>query len=247
MLRDVKLKYRGSVFGFFWSLANPLMMVITYTIAFSYILQVRTEGFVFNLLLGILNWTFFSSSAMMSTGICRGSRSARQERRFSPGDSAGRNGLVQSRSVSPHDCGVPSGRPAHIRRCANAGRPVVSGASRTPDSLYLGCGVCSRDVDVVLPRCQPHSGDCARHPVLDHADSLPVRQLAGTAATADSAQPDVFVRRCVSADLSFGARAGVLPSGSPPAAMPWACSFWVRRCSSVPRIGWRSRSDVDRD
>ena len=35
VLRDVKLKYRGSVFGFFWSLANPLLMVVTYTIAFT--------------------------------------------------------------------------------------------------------------------------------------------------------------------------------------------------------------------
>jgi ABC-type polysaccharide/polyol phosphate export permease len=68
VLRDTKLKYRGSVFGFFWSLANPLLMVFTYTIAFHYILRMRTEGFVFNLLLGLLNWTFFSNSAMMSTG-----------------------------------------------------------------------------------------------------------------------------------------------------------------------------------
>lgn len=68
VLRDVKLKYRGSVFGFLWSLANPMLMVVTYTIAFRYIMQVRTEGFVFNLLLGLLNWTFFSNAAMMSTG-----------------------------------------------------------------------------------------------------------------------------------------------------------------------------------
>jgi ABC-type polysaccharide/polyol phosphate export permease len=68
VLRDIKLKYRGSVFGFFWSLANPLLMVVTYTIAFNYILRIRTEGFVFNLLLGILNWTFFANSALMSTG-----------------------------------------------------------------------------------------------------------------------------------------------------------------------------------
>ena len=68
VLRDLKLKYRGSVFGFFWSLANPLLMVLTYFIAFHYILRVRTEGFVFNLLLGLLNWTFFTNAAMMSTG-----------------------------------------------------------------------------------------------------------------------------------------------------------------------------------
>jgi ABC-type polysaccharide/polyol phosphate export permease len=68
VLRDLKLKYRGSIFGFLWSLANPLMMLGVYTVAFTYILQVRTEGFVFVLLLGLLNWNFFSSSAIMSTG-----------------------------------------------------------------------------------------------------------------------------------------------------------------------------------
>ena len=67
VLRDMKLKYRGSVFGFFWSLANPLLMIVTYFVVFNYILRIRTEGFIFNLLLGLLNWTFFSSSAMMST------------------------------------------------------------------------------------------------------------------------------------------------------------------------------------
>ena len=68
VLRDVKLKYRGSVFGFFWSLANPILMVVTYTIAFRYIMQMRTEGFVFNLLLALLSWNFFANSALMSTG-----------------------------------------------------------------------------------------------------------------------------------------------------------------------------------
>jgi homopolymeric O-antigen transport system permease protein len=68
VLKDLKLKYRGSVFGFVWSLANPLLMVAVYTLAFTYILQVRTEGFVFLLLLGLLTWGFFASSAMMATG-----------------------------------------------------------------------------------------------------------------------------------------------------------------------------------
>jgi ABC-type polysaccharide/polyol phosphate export permease len=68
VLKDLKLKYRGSVFGFVWSLANPILMVTVYTIAFTFILQVRQEGFVFLLLLGLMNWGFFSSSAIMSTG-----------------------------------------------------------------------------------------------------------------------------------------------------------------------------------
>ena len=68
VLRDLKLKYRGSVFGFFWSLANPVLMIVTYTVVFTQVLRIRTPDFVFTLLLGLLNWTFFSNSTMMSTG-----------------------------------------------------------------------------------------------------------------------------------------------------------------------------------
>jgi ABC-2 type transport system permease protein len=68
VLKDLKLKYRGSVFGFLWSLINPLMMIIIYTVAFTFILRVRSQGFVFYLMLGQLAWVFFASSAGMSTG-----------------------------------------------------------------------------------------------------------------------------------------------------------------------------------
>jgi ABC-type polysaccharide/polyol phosphate export permease len=68
VLKDLKLKYRGSVIGFVWSLLNPLLMATIYTIAFRHILQVRAEGFVFYMMLGLLAWTFFANSLAMSTG-----------------------------------------------------------------------------------------------------------------------------------------------------------------------------------
>ena len=67
VFKDLKLRYRGSVFGFLWSLANPLLMIIVYSVAFTFILRVRTAGFVFYLMLGQLSWIFFANSAMMST------------------------------------------------------------------------------------------------------------------------------------------------------------------------------------
>lgn len=67
VLKDLKLKYRGSVFGFLWSLANPLLMIVVYTIAFTVFLQRGSAGFVFYLMLGILAWTFFASSMSAST------------------------------------------------------------------------------------------------------------------------------------------------------------------------------------
>jgi ABC-2 type transport system permease protein len=68
VLKDLKLKYRGSVFGFVWSLANPLLMILVYAFAFTYVLRVRTERFIFYLMLGQLSWTFFANSASMATG-----------------------------------------------------------------------------------------------------------------------------------------------------------------------------------
>jgi ABC-type polysaccharide/polyol phosphate export permease len=68
VLKDLKLKYRGSVIGFVWSLANPLVMVVVYTIAFTTIIRSGSGQFVFYLMLGLLAWTFFAGSAAMSTG-----------------------------------------------------------------------------------------------------------------------------------------------------------------------------------
>lgn len=68
VLKDLKLKYRGSIIGFAWSLANPLMMAIVYTIAFRHILQIRSEGFVFYLMVGLLSWTYFAGATAMSAG-----------------------------------------------------------------------------------------------------------------------------------------------------------------------------------
>lgn len=66
--KDLKLKYRGSVLGFLWSLGNPLMLIVVYTLAFRYILGIGDDRFVLLLLIGVLAWTFFANSMMMATG-----------------------------------------------------------------------------------------------------------------------------------------------------------------------------------
>jgi ABC-type polysaccharide/polyol phosphate export permease len=65
---DLKHQYRGSARGLLWSMLNPLLMIAVYTIAFTYILKVPIQGFVFYLMLGLLAWTFFASSTVMSAG-----------------------------------------------------------------------------------------------------------------------------------------------------------------------------------
>jgi lipopolysaccharide transport system permease protein len=68
VLRDLKLKYRGSVLGFLWSLLNPLAVVLAFTFAFKYILQSTQSDYPFFVLLGVMAWTFFASAVTMSTG-----------------------------------------------------------------------------------------------------------------------------------------------------------------------------------
>jgi ABC-type polysaccharide/polyol phosphate export permease len=66
--RELKARYRGSLLGFFWSLANPLLLLGVYGVVFGLILDpVRGGGvdpyFVF-LVTGLFPWIWFSSSLL---------------------------------------------------------------------------------------------------------------------------------------------------------------------------------------
>jgi len=65
--RDLKVKYRGSVLGFFWSLLNPLLMMAVFTVVFKSFLKIGDENFPIFLMCGLLPWIFFSTSLTMST------------------------------------------------------------------------------------------------------------------------------------------------------------------------------------
>jgi lipopolysaccharide transport system permease protein len=68
VLKDLKLKYRDSVLGFVWSLANPLLLILVYSFVFGHMLRGGPANFAYFLMVGILPWNFFAQSAMMSTG-----------------------------------------------------------------------------------------------------------------------------------------------------------------------------------
>ena len=42
--RELKARYRGSILGFFWSFVNPLLLLLTYGIVFTYMLPVPRPG-----------------------------------------------------------------------------------------------------------------------------------------------------------------------------------------------------------
>lgn len=66
--RDLKARYRGSILGFFWSLANPLMLLAVYTLVFTkFFPQQVVQPYPLFLFAGILPWTFFAAAVLEST------------------------------------------------------------------------------------------------------------------------------------------------------------------------------------
>ena len=65
--KELKLKYKNSALGFFWSFLNPLLMLTVYTFAFKFIMKVQIENYSLVLLAGLLPWNFFSASVQGST------------------------------------------------------------------------------------------------------------------------------------------------------------------------------------
>jgi len=62
VIRDLKIRYKSSILGYFWALANPLCFALVYFIAFKYILRVQMENYSLFILTGIFPWAWFSNS-----------------------------------------------------------------------------------------------------------------------------------------------------------------------------------------
>ncbi len=57
---EFKLRYKNSILGYFWSLLEPLLMLLVLYVVFSNLMRVQVEYFQLFLLLGIILWNFFS-------------------------------------------------------------------------------------------------------------------------------------------------------------------------------------------
>jgi ABC-type polysaccharide/polyol phosphate export permease len=75
VIKDIKAKYAGSVFGPLWVIATPLYQIFLYTFLFSAIMKVRfeegagTSSFVVYLLAGLIPWLFFSEATLRGVSI----------------------------------------------------------------------------------------------------------------------------------------------------------------------------------
>lgn len=65
--RDVRLRYRGSVLGFAWTMLNPLLFMGVYVLVFGEYLRMGFHNYALFLLSGMLAFNWFSSSVQAGT------------------------------------------------------------------------------------------------------------------------------------------------------------------------------------
>lgn len=62
VLRDLRIKYRKSFFGYLWSLMNPLMMMCILTIVFSHVFRFDLPNYSLYLIIGQVVFNFVSEA-----------------------------------------------------------------------------------------------------------------------------------------------------------------------------------------
>jgi ABC-type polysaccharide/polyol phosphate export permease len=62
VVRDLTLRYRGSVLGFAWTLLNPVLFMCVYTLVFSVYLKSGVRAYPLFLLSGLIPWMWVSNS-----------------------------------------------------------------------------------------------------------------------------------------------------------------------------------------
>jgi ABC-type polysaccharide/polyol phosphate export permease len=68
-MRDIRLKYRGSAFGYFWSLLDPLLMALTF-VMFGMLLGRggKDDAHTLLVVVGVITYGFFSAAAQRGQG-----------------------------------------------------------------------------------------------------------------------------------------------------------------------------------
>lgn len=63
VMRDLKARYKNSALGFLWSLINPLLMMVVFTVVFTVMMpDNRIDRFPVFILCALLPWNWFSTS-----------------------------------------------------------------------------------------------------------------------------------------------------------------------------------------
>ncbi len=66
---DIRIKYKGSALGLFWSMLSPALTLATYFLVFSVFLKNGIPNFVIYLFSGLIVWNMFQNAVSSATGV----------------------------------------------------------------------------------------------------------------------------------------------------------------------------------
>jgi len=74
VVRELKVRYKRSVFGMLWTMLNPLLLMVVYTVVFTTIMPSQIPDFSIWLLAGLLPWIFVSTALMQGMASVLGNQ-----------------------------------------------------------------------------------------------------------------------------------------------------------------------------
>jgi ABC-2 type transport system permease protein len=73
--KELKVKYKNSVLGFVWTLLNPMLYLVVFTVVFQYLLPNGVDDFAIFFLAGLLAWNLFATALGGATASIVGNAS----------------------------------------------------------------------------------------------------------------------------------------------------------------------------
>jgi ABC-type polysaccharide/polyol phosphate export permease len=144
--QDLKVKYRRSFLGFFWSLLNPLLQMAVITVVFSLIFKFPMKLYALYVLSGLVPWSFWATSV---DGCCMSIVSAESmlKRQYFPKLVFPISVIMQNLVV-----GRPASRPGARHRVRSLSGPAGPAAVISlPCRRLVGCGDGGRRRHCLLP------------------------------------------------------------------------------------------------
>ncbi len=67
--KEIKIRYKNSILGYFWSLANPLLLTLIFYFVFKVITKIQMPNYTIFLISGLFVWQWISNSLIAATNI----------------------------------------------------------------------------------------------------------------------------------------------------------------------------------
>jgi lipopolysaccharide transport system permease protein len=83
--KEMKVRYKSSVLGYFWSIAHPLAFALIFFIAFKIIMRIQMENYALFLITGLFPWQWLANSVNVSPMVFLGNASMVKKVNFSRG------------------------------------------------------------------------------------------------------------------------------------------------------------------